>query len=239
MWQLLPAVSSWLCLLVLTSADIRSSSSLAPAEWVRFTSRTIRALIAVSRLSSCPPISRRMSLPAAAFAAKLLPRRLSIIPFICKVFEVAEEDGTVFLVMEYVRGETLLTRMRAGRLPLAEALRIAGEIAEAIEEAHANSLVHRDLKPANIMLTGQGRVKVMDFGLAKKVITAEPGETLAIEEAQLTATGAAIGTPDYMSPEQFTGGLSARLRICSPLASFSAKCSPASIPSGATQRWRR
>ena len=74
-------------------------------------------------------------------------------PFICKIFEVGEDNGAVFIVMEYVRGETLSARMRAGRLPLSDALRIAGEIAEAIEEAHANRFVHRDLKPANIMLT--------------------------------------------------------------------------------------
>src|ERR1700688_2221034 len=99
-------------------------------------------------------------------------------PFICKVFEVAEEAGTVFLVMEYVRGETLLTRMRASRLSLSEALRIAGEITEAIEKAHANTLFHRDLKPANIMLTGQGRVKVMDFGLAKRATPSELAATV-------------------------------------------------------------
>ena len=126
-------------------------------------------------------------------------------PFICKIFEVAEEADAVFLVMEYVRGETLLTRMRASRMSFSEALRIAGEIAEAIEEAHANNLVHRDLKPANIMLTGQGRVKVMDFGLAKKEPSSGPGETLTIDGAQLTARGTAVGTPGYMSPEQLTG----------------------------------
>ena len=120
-------------------------------------------------------------------------------PFICKIFEVAEETGTVFVVMEYVRGETLLARMAKGPLPFIEALRIAAEIAEAMEEAHTNGFVHRDLKPANIMLTGQGRVKVMDFGLARKVMASEPGgETL-------TAAHVICGTPGYMSPEQFAG----------------------------------
>jgi len=126
-------------------------------------------------------------------------------PFICKLFELTQEAGTVFLVMEYIRGETLLTRLRAARLSVSEAMRIAGEIAEAIEEAHANSLVHRDLKPANIMLTGQSRVKVMDFGLARKSVSGEVGQTLTTDEAQLTAQGVAVGTPDYMSPEQLTG----------------------------------
>jgi serine/threonine protein kinase len=90
-------------------------------------------------------------------------------PFICKVFEVGEDAGAVFIVMEYVRGQTLQARIQAGRIPITEALHIAGEIAEAIEEAHTANLIHRDLKPANVMLTGQAHVKVMDFGLAKRL----------------------------------------------------------------------
>ena len=77
-------------------------------------------------------------------------------PFLCKVFEVGEDGDRLYFVMEYVRGETLSARLRAGRLPLAEALSVAGEIAEAIEEAHAKSFVHRDLKPANVMLIDTG-----------------------------------------------------------------------------------
>ena len=125
-------------------------------------------------------------------------------PFICKVFEVGEDAGTVFIVMEYVRGETLFSRMRVGRLHLTEALRIAGEIAEAIEEAHSANIIHRDLKPANIMLTTQGRVKVMDFGLAKKADSCAGSETLTVNEP-LTSQGRVVGTPNYLSPEQLTG----------------------------------
>src|SRR5215467_5657813 len=90
-------------------------------------------------------------------------------PYICKIFEIAEDAGTLFLVMEYVAGETLHRRLQNGRLPLADGLRVAGEIAEALQQAHASRFLHRDLKPANIMLTQQGHVKVMDFGLAKRV----------------------------------------------------------------------
>src|SRR5215510_14792765 len=89
-------------------------------------------------------------------------------PFICKIFEIGEDQGTLFIVMEYISGETLYARLRAGPLPQSDALRIAAEMAEAMEEAHAKPLVHRDLKPANVMLTPQGRAKVMDFGLAKR-----------------------------------------------------------------------
>ena len=123
-------------------------------------------------------------------------------PFICKVFEVGEDGDALFCVMEYVRGDTLFERLRAGRMGLPEALRIAGEIAEAVEEAHDNRFVHRDLKPSNIMLTPQGHVKVMDFGLAKRVDFGEGSS----EEKQPTTGNALSGTPQYMSPEQATGG---------------------------------
>jgi tetratricopeptide (TPR) repeat protein len=125
-------------------------------------------------------------------------------PFICKVFDAGEDAGTLFIAMEYVRGDTLFARMSSGRLPLADALRIAGEMAEALEEAHSANLIHRDLKPTNIMLTSQGRVKIMDFGLAKKAYANAPDETLTIRDP-LTGEGTIVGTPDYMSPEQLTG----------------------------------
>ncbi len=90
-------------------------------------------------------------------------------PYICKIFEISEHGDALFLVMEYIAGETLDRRLQNGRLPLSDALHIAGEIAEALQEAHAGRFLHRDLKPANIMLSQQGHVKVMDFGLAKRV----------------------------------------------------------------------
>ena len=84
---------------------------------------------------------------------------------------------------------------------------MAGEIAEALQEAHARRFLHRDLKPANIMLTEQGHVKVMDFGLAKRVedLPSPDQATGEIGAAQLTAHGSIVGTPDYMSPEQVKG----------------------------------
>jgi serine/threonine protein kinase len=130
-------------------------------------------------------------------------------PYICKIFEIGEEGDALFLVMEYIVGETLHSRLLNGRMPLSEALHVAGEIAEALEDAHAGRFLHRDLKPANIMLTLQGHVKVMDFGLAKRM--ADPRQphnsTISPEAsgAQLTAPGTMLGTPDYMSPEQVKG----------------------------------
>lgn len=128
-------------------------------------------------------------------------------PYICKIFEIGEEGDVVFLVMEYVAGETLDRRLRNGRVPLPETLRLAGEIAEALQEAHERGILHRDLKPSNIMLTQQGHVKVMDFGLARRLADLGRADdaTLDIASPQLTAPGTILGTPDYMSPEQVKG----------------------------------
>jgi serine/threonine protein kinase len=130
-------------------------------------------------------------------------------PYICKVFELGEEGSALFLVMEYIAGTTLHHRLQDGRMPLSETLRVAGEIAEALQQAHARRFLHRDLKPANIMLTEQGHVKVMDFGLAKRIAdqpsAGNPTISPEVGSAQLTAPGAILGTPDYMSPEQVRG----------------------------------
>jgi len=128
-------------------------------------------------------------------------------PYICKIFEIGEHGDALFLVMEYVAGETLHRRLQDGPLALPEALRLAGEIAEALQQSHAGRLLHRDLTPANIMLTQHGHVKVMDFGLAKRFDDA-PALDQATREtraAQLTTHGTIVGTPDYMSPEQIKG----------------------------------
>ena len=128
-------------------------------------------------------------------------------PYICKVYEIGEHGDALFLVMEYVDGETLHRRLMNGRMPPPETLRAAGEIAEALQEAHAGRFLHRDLKPANIMLTQQLHVKVMDFGLARRFADVLPsGEaTREMDGPQLTAPGTIVGTPDYMSPEQVKG----------------------------------
>jgi tetratricopeptide (TPR) repeat protein len=147
----------------------------------------------------------RERLRREAFAAAALDH-----PFICKVFEIGEDRGNLFLVMEFIRGETLHHRIRHTRLSLPEALSIAGEVAEALDEAHARRILHRDLKPANIMLSTNGHVKVMDFGLAKRMGEFfDPGATCDGTTrdlgSQLTVPGAILGTPDYMSPEQVKG----------------------------------
>ena len=129
-------------------------------------------------------------------------------PFVCKVFEIGDTDAHLFIVMEFVAGETLHARLSAGAVSLSEALSWAVEIAEALETAHARQLIHRDLKPANVMVASQGHVKVMDFGLAKDVSIDGDGmtQTLAGDFAgPLTDRGMRVGTPGYMAPEQIVG----------------------------------
>ena len=93
------------------------------------------------------------------------------------VHETSEVEGTPFIVLEYIDGASLHARLAQGPLPLGETLRLAAEIADALEAAHAHHIVHRDLKPANVMLTGTGQVKVTDFGLARRWLVTEEATT--------------------------------------------------------------
>ena len=118
---------------------------------------------------------------------------------IAAVHDVIEQDGADCIVMELVEGESLAAKLRRGALEVKEATIIALQIAQALEEAHERGVVHRDLKPANVMITPKGRVKVLDFGLAKLLLG--PGDV-----TQVTAeTVGVMGTPLYMSPEQAMG----------------------------------
>ena len=115
-------------------------------------------------------------------------------PNICTIHEIDESDGRLFITMEYIEGENLKDIIEAGPLKLEKARKIAMQISEGLHEAHRRQIVHRDIKPANIMITGEGRVKIMDFGMAKS-----PGL------AMLTREGTTLGTVSYMSPEQGRG----------------------------------
>jgi len=124
-------------------------------------------------------------------------------PFICGIHAVGEEEGSTYLAMEYVEGQTLQQRLLTGPLPLREALRLGVEIAEALDKAHQKGIIHRDLKPSNVMITTEGHAKVMDFGLAKTVEGAG-GLEEHIHSLSLTLTDQEmlVGTISYMSPEQ-------------------------------------
>jgi eukaryotic-like serine/threonine-protein kinase len=122
---------------------------------------------------------------------------------VCHLYDV----GPNFLVMELVEGSTLAERLKGGALPLDEALAISRQIADALDAAHEKGIVHRDLKPGNVMITPDGTVKVLDFGLAK---AAEPDLEMSPENSptltvRATQAGMILGTAAYMSPEQAAG----------------------------------
>jgi serine/threonine protein kinase len=128
-------------------------------------------------------------------------------PNICTLHDVGQQDGTDFLVMEYLEGETLSERLRKGALPLDLALRCGIEIADALDRAHRQGIVHRDLKPGNVMLTKAG-AKLLDFGLAKFLPTSpEESSPSAVPTVTgpLTTPGAILGTVPYLAPEQIEG----------------------------------
>jgi non-specific serine/threonine protein kinase len=116
-------------------------------------------------------------------------------PNICTVYEIDEVQSQTFIAMEYVEGRSLKDRVESGPLKLEEAVGLAIQVAEGLQEAHEKGIVHRDMKPANVMVTAKGQAKIMDFGLAKSA-----------KGAALTQTGTTLGTIAYMSPEQTRGG---------------------------------
>ena len=168
--------------------------------------RTVAIKVLSQHLSDNPEAKERFDREARAISALNHGR-------ICTLYDVGHHDGMSYLVMEYLDGETLASRLQKGALPLRETLKIGIEICEALEVAHRQGIVHRDLKPGNIMLTASG-AKLMDFGLAKPLSVAAksmassaPAFTAAITSpvSPLTTAGTIVGTVQYMSPEQIEG----------------------------------
>ncbi len=124
-------------------------------------------------------------------------------PHICAIYEVGQEGENSFIVLQYVEGETLASRIKRQLPDLREALAIAAQVADALSEAHARGIIHRDIKPENIMLTARNQVKVLDFGLAK--VVRDPNIIDADTASMLSIPGMVIGTVPYMSPEQVRG----------------------------------
>jgi eukaryotic-like serine/threonine-protein kinase len=125
-------------------------------------------------------------------------------PNICTIYEIGEHEGRLFIAMELIEGKTLAEKLKGGHLPIEEVMSYSRQIAEALEEAHEHNIIHRDLKPANVMVTAKGRVKILDFGLAKLVRQVEP-DTPPEGNLLLTQAGAVMGTVPYMAPEQLQG----------------------------------
>jgi Tol biopolymer transport system component/tRNA A-37 threonylcarbamoyl transferase component Bud32 len=124
------------------------------------------------------------------------------------IYDLQQADDTHFLVLELVEGETLAERIARGPIPIEDAVEIAKQICEALEAAHEKDVIHRDLKPANVKITPAGKVKVLDFGLAKAIENAPSNRSLSNSPTALSGTmgGMIVGTAAYMSPEQARGG---------------------------------
>ncbi len=161
--------------------------------------RTIALKILPAEVASDPDRLRRFVQEARAASALNHPN-------VAHIYEIGEADGIHFIAMEYVEGETLNNRMKDRPLPVEEFLRIAIQVAEALDEAHLRGVVHRDVKPANIMIGPRGQVRVVDFGLAKVNPRSSPDAiTSRIYDDPPTRTGVIIGTIHYLSPEQAMG----------------------------------
>jgi Tol biopolymer transport system component len=164
-------------------------------------SRTVAIKVLPAHISSDPTSKQRFEREARMIAGLNHPN-------ICVLHDVGQQDGIDFVVMEYLDGVTLSDRLEKGPLPLAEAVKIGVEVADALDKAHRSGIVHRDLKPGNIMLTAHG-TKLLDFGLAKRGDgrSSMPAtvSTATTNATGLTAAGAILGTLPYMAPEQIEG----------------------------------
>ncbi len=162
--------------------------------------RMVAIKVLPAHLAGNPDLRQRLEREARAISSLSHPH-------ICVLHDIGHQDGTDFLVMEYLEGETLAKRLEKGPLPPAQLLTYGMQMADALDKAHRHGLIHRDFKPGNIMLTATG-AKILDFGLAK----ARPSSAgvlslsaLPTQDSPLTAAGAVVGTYQYMSPEQLEG----------------------------------
>src|ERR1700722_19797677 len=160
--------------------------------------RTVAVKILGPGLAGTPEVRQRFEREARAVSSLNHPH-------ICALYDIGNQDGIEYLVMEYLEGETLAARIAKGPLPCAELLRFASQIADALDKAHRQGIVHRDLKPGNVMLTKTG-AKLLDFGLAKggEILQGDMGSSPTVSR-NLTTEGTIVGTMQYMSPEQLEG----------------------------------
>ncbi len=126
-------------------------------------------------------------------------------PNVVTIYEVGEAEGTLYIAMELVPGRSLRKVLDEGPVPLKSALTIAAQAADGLAAAHERGIVHRDLKPENLMVTPDGLVKILDFGLAKKAAPPRHDDPTQRKESDATKPGTLIGTVGYMSPEQASG----------------------------------
>jgi serine/threonine protein kinase len=160
--------------------------------------RTVAIKILPQHLSSDPLRKQRFEREAKVISSLNHPH-------ICTLYDIGQQDGVAYLVMECIEGETLSKRLEKGPLPLEQVIKYGAQIADALDKAHRCGIVHRDLKPGNVMLTSTG-AKLLDFGLARPVVSLSSATTIAVAPSSpVTAEGIIIGTFQYMSPEQLEG----------------------------------
>jgi Tol biopolymer transport system component len=160
--------------------------------------RTVAIKILPSSLSGVPELRARFEREARVISQLNHPH-------ICALYDVGQDNGTDYLVLEYLQGQTLAEEIAKGPLSIQKALTIALEIGDALDRAHRAGIVHRDLKPGNVVLTRTG-AKLLDFGLAKSSVRVLPTTPTLTMTTPLTASGSILGTFQYMSPEQIEGG---------------------------------
>lgn len=161
-------------------------------------SRDVAIKVLPEEVSDNPERLARFDREARTLAALCHPNILAI-------YDVGTEKGVAYLVTELLEGETLRQRLNRERLPWRQALEIAASIADGLAAAHGKGITHRDIKPENVFLTADGRVKVLDFGLARMAASSTATETTVTLSDQITAAGMVLGTAGYMAPEQVRG----------------------------------
>src|SRR5262250_537134 len=162
--------------------------------------RTVAIKVLPAHLADKPDLRERFEREARTIASLNHPH-------ICTLYDIGHQDGIVYLVMEYLEGETLAERLKKGPLPIEQVLKCAIEIADALDKAHRKGITHRDLKPSNIMVTKSG-AKLLDFGLAKlRQEASASGVPLSqlSTKGSITEQGVILGTVQYMAPEQVEG----------------------------------
>jgi len=179
--------------------------------------RDVAVKVLPASISTDPDRLRRFELEARATSQLNHPNILA-------VYDTGMHEGAPYVVAELLEGETLRQKMSGSPLPVRKAIDYAGQIAHGLAAAHQKGIVHRDLKPENLFVTSDGRLKILDFGLAKLVVNVAEGPTLTEVPTQgLTGAGVVVGTAGYMSPEQVRGSPPTRARTSSASAASSTR----------------